>query len=254
MVGAIVRIGGQVTAHRIIRDEVLQCLYGKAAEGARNLIDFSLEDLRLMAEYGGMEAIDNTNSGGLTAGEFHATGQESLNDALRAAALMYSSMAAIDRFDEQDAEDMPQPEEVNRRFATEIREHVVIERPDLRQYFNRKAALLQDGVPVSFGFRSHVLAAHFSTLHPVRQSAGVRDARAKLWELHRLREHIHIPNACLVIGRPAETDPTLSPKQREALNMNLHEIEHEADSYKMRLFPVTSAQEGGKRILAYHAS
>ncbi len=252
MVGVIARIGEQVTAHRIIRDDVLECLYGKAANGAKNLIDFSLEDLRLLAEHGGMEAMANTVSGGLSTGDFHATGQENLNDALRTAALMYSSMAAIDSFDEAEAEDTPQPDEVNRRFATEVREYVASKQPALRQYFGRKAEILPSGAPVSFGFCSPTLAAHFSTLHPVRQSAGVRDARAKLWELHRLREYANIPDVCLIIGRPAKQDPTLSKRQQASMETNLFEIEQEADSYEMRVFPVTSAEQGGEKVLQYH--
>ena len=254
MVGAIVRIRGQVTAHRIIRDDVLECLYGKAAAGAKNLIDFTLEDLRLLAEHGGVQSASKTTSGCLFAGEFHATGQENLSEALRTVALMYSSMAAIDRFDEQESEDDPQPEEVNKRFATEVREYVVGKKPEFKQYFNRKAELLENGRPVSFGFCSATVAAHFSTLHPVRQSAGVRDARAKLWELSSLREYACIPNTCLIIGRPSENDPTLSQKQRDALKGNLDEIEMEADKKDMRIFPVTSASEGGDRIISLHAA
>ncbi|HIE55347.1 MAG TPA: hypothetical protein EYP90_09245 [Chromatiaceae bacterium] len=252
MTGVIVNSGGRVTAHRILRDDVLQCLYGKAAEGARNLIDFSLEDLRLKAEHGGMNAVEGTVSGSLIAGNVHVTGQSSINDALRTAALMYSSMAAIDRFDELEAEDMPQPDEVNRRFAMEVREYVVSQHPDLSQCFGRKTEILPAGAPVSFGFCSPTLAAHFGTLHPVHRSAGVRDARAKLWELHRLREYTDIPNACLIIGHPEKQDPTLSRQQQASLEANLAEIEREADSCDMRMFPVSSAEQGGEKILQYH--
>lgn len=252
MVGVLVRIGERVTAHRIIRNDVLQCLYGKAAEGAMNLISFSLEDLRLVAQNAGISAASNITSGGLTTGDFHATGQESVGDALRTAALMYSSMSAIDKFDEQDAEDAPQPEEVNRRFATEVREHVVAMRPDLERHFGRKAEILESGKPVAFGFCSPSLAAHFSTLHPVRQSASVRDARAKLWELYRLREYAQIRAVCLIVGRPLSDDPTLSQRQRASLEENIREIELEADSYEMRLFPVFSAEQGARKILEYH--
>lgn len=251
MVGAIVRIDGQVTAHRIIRDDILDCLYGKTAGGARNLIDFALNDLKTVAEHRGPEAIASVTSGGLSSGDFHATGQDNLGDALRTAALMYSSMVALDRLDELEAEDNPQPDEVNRQFASEVREYVTPRRPDLAPYFGRTAVLMEGGAPVKFGICSPKAVMHFGTLHPVRQAAGMRDARARLWELHRVREFAGIQTAGLVVASPRLDDVTLSIRQREAARRNLDEIEREADSYEMRFFPVISVPEAGNIVIEH---
>lgn len=92
---------------------------------------------------------------------------------------------------------------------------------------------------------------HFGALSPVRQSAGVRDARARLWELHRAREWANLSIAALVCATPRLDDPTLSPAQIESLRRNLAEIEREADSYKMRFHPVTSVVDGAEHVLQY---
>ena len=49
MVGVLHAYNGQVGAVRILRDDVLDALYGHAADGARNLIDKSLELYRTVA-------------------------------------------------------------------------------------------------------------------------------------------------------------------------------------------------------------
>src|ERR1700674_5159609 len=50
-VGAIVRIDGMVTAHQVIRNEVLDCLYGKQAPNVRAMIGNALELFRLVREH-----------------------------------------------------------------------------------------------------------------------------------------------------------------------------------------------------------
>ena len=69
---------------------------------------------------------------------------------------------------------------------------------------------------------------HFSVLHPVRQAASVRDARARLWELSRAQQTAGIGRAALLTWIPSEEDPTLGEKQREGLRSNRVEMEREA--------------------------
>ena len=155
---------------------------------------------------------------------------------------MKASGALIDVYKRQEEEfDSPQPEEVNRRFSTEIRENVTSKRPELHQWFNKGSPLITNGSVVKFGFCSPSALIHFSLLRPVTQSASVKDARAKLWELSRASDISGIKNAALITAMPNENDPTIGPKQLEQLLKYKKDIEDEADAVNMRLHAVYNA-------------
>lgn len=250
MVGVLHAYDGNVGAVRILRDDVLDALYGHAADGARKLIDKSLELYRAVAS---ASSIADTGVPllALHPGPLRSTEAGSLGELLHTAALLYSSLASMDKFDELQESDAPQQEEVNRRFATEVREIITNQRPDLQTYFGRTTPLIDGGSPVRFGFCSPRVVAHFSVLHPVRQSTSVRDARARLWEVARAMEITAISTGLLLWAVPRPDDATLGQKQQANAADNIREIEREADPHHIRLLPVHTAQEGATRLLEY---
>lgn len=247
-VGVLLSLDEEVRSIRIIRDDVLDALYGKASQGARNLIDQALEMYRAAASAASVEEL-NVSMMGLHAGPLRKTKAATVGDVVSVAALLYSSMASLDKLDEMEADDAPQPEEVNKRFSTEVRDIVSSERPDLERYFGQSGALVPGGQRVKFGFFSPTAVLHFSVLGAVRQPNAVRDARARLWELHRAREISEVATAALITAVPRSDDPTMGKKQREQLAINKHEIEREADAMNMRWLSVTSASDGAKRVI-----
>lgn len=251
MAGVVLRYGGEWSARRLLRDDVLDCLFGKAAADPRRLLDEALACCLAIAREGGVEAIAGLDQAvmGLHPGVFRTTEAASVGEAIRQAVLLHASMAQLDGLDEIEESDTPAPEEVNKRFSTEVREAVVAVRPELGRYFGQYARLVADGRPVRFGYLSDSAVLHFSVLHPVRQPASVRDARARLWELSRAREMAGLHRAALVTWVPTEDDPTVGARQREALRQNKVEIEREADSVKMRLHAVASIDEARVRVL-----
>jgi hypothetical protein len=251
MVGALVEWDGRVSGHRFIRDEVLDCLYGKASKGIKALIETGLQSLSSLGADAVLTGKSAPNLFGLEPGPLRHTHAKNLADALRTAALLYSSLTNLDKLDDMEEVDAPSQEEGNRRFTTDVRDRVLSLRPDLGQYFGRTAVLIEGGEHTRFGFVSPRAILHFGVLSPVRQPTGLRDARARLWELYRAQEISGIELAGLIFGTPSEDDPTLSPRQIDAMRRNLKEIEQEADTYKMKFFPVTTAQAGAETLIAY---
>lgn len=251
MAGVVLRFNGEWAAHRMLRDDVLENLYGKAAANPRRLIDealnLCLSVVRAAGEEG-FEALRNPVMG-LYPGNLRTTDALSVGDALRQAVLLHASLAQLDGWDELEESDTPAPEEVNKRFATEVRDAVSNARPDLARNFNRPAVLFEGGIPVRFGYLSDRAVLHFSVIHPVRQAASVRDARARLWELSRAKAVSGIQRAALITAVPRDDEITLGEKQRLALRANRIEIEREADAVEMRVFPVTSVAEATERVL-----
>ncbi|MDC7714414.1 hypothetical protein PQU96_09770 [Vogesella sp. LYT5W] len=242
---AIISMNGESTGHILIRDDVLNAMYGEAAGKLKTLFSAAIETyLQLIP----LAAVELPPLMGLAPGRTIETDVMDRNEALRISALMYSSLANLDALD-SDSEDLSSNQaEGNKRFATQVREQVVARYPELDTYFNRTAILLNGGEPVRFGFSSPKAILHFGMLHPVRQPSSVRDARAKLWELARAKDISGVTLAGLIMAVPPDTDPTLGDKQRTALKRNLDEIEREADSVSMRLWPASSTATAADKL------
>lgn len=251
MVGVIHQYLGQFEGKRIIRDDVLDCLYGQhASDGARRLIETSLSMMAAAANAAGLGVV-TTPIMGLYPGEIRATEASNIGELLRTAALLYSSLASLDKLDELEESDVAAPEEVSKRFSTEVRDIVLHKHPELADGFGRGGLLIDGGQAVKFGYFSPKLIAHFGVLHPVRQGSCVRDARARLWEIARAMDITSITTGALIWAVPRLDDATLSPRQLEQIQANTQEIEREADPHHIRLLPVHTAEEGAARLLEH---
>lgn len=249
MVGVLHSYAGEFRAVRIIRDDVLDCLFGKASGGLRRLIDQSLAMYQVAAQAAQSVEPLGVAIAGLYSGPLRATAATSAAELLQTACLLYSSLGNLDKLDEAEDSDSPQQEEVNRRFGSEVKEVVSQQRPDLLSAFGRTAELILGGQQVKFGFCSSKAILHFTVLHPVRQSASMRDARARLFELQRAREMSGIGCTALIAAVPRDDDATLGTRQREQLRKNRLEIEHEADAVNMLWYAVNNAVEGAARLI-----
>jgi hypothetical protein len=249
MVGVVHAYADEVRAVRTIRDDVLECLFGKSAPGLRRLIDHSLSLYQVAGA--AVRSIESLNGSfaGVYAGPLRATEASSAIEILQTACLLYSSLGNLDKLDDAEESDAPQQDEVNKRFGSEVKIEVVKNRPDLAVGFGRGGTLIDGGQKVKFGFFSPTTVVHFTVLHPVRQSASVRDARARIFELHRAREMAQIARAALIAAVPRDDDATLGSRQRETLRANRKEIEAEADSMNLRWYAVETAIEGADRLI-----
>lgn len=249
MVGVLHCWQNEIGATRVIRDDVLDCLFGKSASGIKRLIDHALATYKAAAEATKDVTVLDMPLLGLHPGPMRETEAHSVGEVLQTAALLYSSLGNLDKLDEAEDTDVPQSDDVNRRFGTEVRDVVLRTRPDLHKHFNVTGKLVPGGQPVRFGFLSPKAALHFTVLHPVRQNPSVRDARAKIFELQRVREVAGIPHAALIAAVPRSDDVTLGSKQREQLRINREEIEQEADAVNLRWHAVHTAVEGAEKLL-----
>ncbi|HGM7334476.1 TPA: hypothetical protein ACKQCJ_000781 [Stenotrophomonas maltophilia] len=250
MVGVLYSYEGTSGATRFIRDESLDGMFGAQATGARRLIDQALATYSAIAQQrnGDIRASDGRHMG-LVPGPLRETAARTLNDLLRTAALLYSSMASLSKLEDMDQADTPLPEEVNRRFSTEVRDLVLAQRPEYAEFFGRSTPLVTGGHRVKFGFASPKALLHFCVVHPLRINASIRDARARLFELQRAREVVGISQAALIGATSRNDDVTLGDKQRSAVASAREEIEAEAGAADLLFHAVTSAAEGAEKVL-----
>lgn len=249
MVAVLHGFNRHFSARRVIRDTVLTELFGKYSTGVGRLIDHSLAIYTATANAGGTLDGLGVSIGGLHAGDLRETQAYTEQDIIRTACLLYSSMAQMDLVDEEDDSDAPQQSESNKRFGTEVKEAISVLRPTLETYFGRQASLSSGGRPVKFGFMSSTAIAHFTVLHPIRHSASIKDARARLWELKCASDLSGITNAVLIAAVPYENDATLGAAQRSKIKESREEIEREADNASLRWYGVHSAEEAAHKLI-----
>lgn len=252
--GIVYRYGDVWQARRILPDDMLACLYGKAATGARKLIDTGLS--MFLAAACAAQSLDTLGVTlfGLTAGPLRATGANSEAELLRTAAVLYSSLANLDKIDALDESDAPTQEESVRRFATDVREQTLSSRPDLAGYFGRTAPIIQGGEAVRFGYASTRLIAHFNVLNPMRAGASLRDSRARMFELDKGRALAQLRTAALIAGTPPDDDPLLGNRQIVRLREMREELAHEAAASDIELVTVATAADGAARLLALESA
>lgn len=246
MAGAIVDFENEISAHRLIKNDILKTLYGSSAINLERLLDTAFKMQQEMAQAVGLENLPEVM--GLQKGEVHRSTANSRFEALRHAVLLYSSMCNMDLLDDASDEDKPVVSDANRRFFTEVRDQTVTNRPHYSGYFNRQSPLFEGGEPVKFGFISEKAIVHFSVLHSVRQQQSVSSARAKLWELSGARDYIGT-SAALIMAVPRFDDATLGETQTKSARKNIGEIEQEADKAKMRLYCVNTSYEGSNQLI-----
>jgi hypothetical protein len=248
MAGVIVDYENSMTAHRILRDDVLEAMYGKASGSPKNLIDTGLRFALKMAEISGLDSVKDAVLG-LHPGNIRTTEAKDRSEAVRIAALMFSSLSNLDLIDDIDADDAPTQEETNRRLSTAVRQIVVAERPDLDKYFNRNAKLVDRGEIVKIGFLSERSAIHYGVLHPMRQPSSVKDARAKIFELFKVHEYVGLPQSTLILAVPRQDEPSLGNKQLLNIIRNTEELVREAQSVGVDVRQVNTAEEAARETM-----
>lgn len=246
MVGVIIESSGETTAHRLIRSDVLESLYGSNVKQIEHFLDTALSTLCEIAKLSGQKHMPEIM--GIFPGKTQTSQAQSRTEAIRHAIMLYSSLCNPYYSEQDEEEESILVTVANKRFSTDIRSKVIQSHPILKEFFNKRSPMHENGNPVRFGFISPQIILHFAVLHPTRQSQSVSNARAKLWELSGARDYIQ-STAAMILSVPEPNDPTIEPSQQEAALRNRAEIEKEADDRKMRIYHVHSPQAGAEQLI-----
>ena len=249
-VGTLVEYQNKFSCKVLIRGDVLRCMYGSAADGIMNMITTVVDSLQVVAvEYGWEEAMAAIPMQNFTCSNEESTFATSIDDLLRQVVLAHCSLSVLaDDGGPETEEPSTTEREVNQKWITQIRESVQLLRPHFSLYFNRDAVLVDDGIPVRFGLLAPRFVAHFGLLRPTAQSAGMKDARAKMFELMLARERNNQLSTGLIFGVP-QSDYMLSDRQHTHLIANLRELDYEAASKKIALRTVQSVAAAASSLV-----
>lgn len=250
-IGCLTDWDGVVHSHRFIRQDLLTAMYGAQAERAGQLIDKALRNSLFLAKARGIDS-DASPIGTIAFGEPNVLHANSEGEVVRAALLMASSLGTLSEPASLQAEDVAADgTQVNRQFITRVRDEVATVRPDLIGYFNRETTLKSKNSTVKFGFLSDRLVAHLGLLQVSRLAHYVRNARGLMAEVN-LAHHARggAGAACLILGIPPLSSPTLTIKERSSLEAASEELRLECEEYDVEYAAAESDIESAKKLIS----
>lgn len=235
-VGFLTHWAGRAKAELTVRPDLLVTLFGGAGAKAQVLLERAFKLMQVQAD--AVSSIGDVRMpiSGLYMGGLETSHVNSYTELLQIAKLMSSSLSTLA---EPDAE-LPDSIEVRgeqalpaRQFATRVRDLVLARNSNLAGYFNKEAYLLGKRRLTRFGFLSNGLAAHFGLLQPTNVRNSARMARGLIAELS-IAQRASGRGALLVLGFPALESPTLTDKERSAIEDYTEELGLEAHEFNVR--------------------
>jgi hypothetical protein len=235
-VGFLTHWAGRAKAELTVRPDLLVTLFGGAGAKAQALLERAFKLMQAQAD--AVSSIGDVRMpiSGLYMGGLETSHVNSYTELLQIAKLMSSSLSTLA---EPDAE-LPDSIEVRgeqalpaRQFATRVRDLVLARNSNLAGYFNKEAYLLGKRRLTKFGFLSDGLAAHFGLLQPTNVRNSARMARGLIAELS-IAQRASGRGALLVLGFPSLESPTLTDKERSAIEDYTEELGLEAHEFNVR--------------------
>lgn len=230
----------------------LKCLFGEARTHVKAMIDFALDDLRAQLQSGTLlEAITPALEGVFLGPPSPAASQRGRLGVFRQAVYRSTALAAMDGLEQEPNEETAQ--EQLGSLETRIRLLVTGRKPALERFFNVKMPLFPDGEPIRYGFLRPGRAAQFELLRPDGLGYSRRAARAKLYELAKLRLVEPSYQAAMILATPRDEDLLYSDQQLANAKRSLRELTREAQSDAIALFPAHSDTEAAESLIRFAA-
>lgn len=235
-VGFLTSWNEQTRAVVTLRPDLLATLFGAAGQKVQMLLE---RGFRMMnAQLGSGRALTEVTPpmSGLFFGAAEVCHANAYTELLQIAKLMSSSLSTLAEPDNPDAADevdeRPEQAQPARQFVTRVRDLAVKRDVRVASCFNKDVALKSSRRLTRFGFMSDSLVAHFGLLQPSNIRNSVRMTRGLITEL-TLAERASGRHSLLILGFPALGSPTLSDKERQAIEDYKEELDMEAQEFNV---------------------
>jgi len=232
--------------------ERLNCIYGRENEALLFAARAALDSMQRVLASSGPDGLGIWSSPfeGVFKGAVRAGAGNSLEEIARSALSLSSSL--VEKPVDTEELDEPLAASSEARLEKLIKERVIAMRPGLEQAFGRSFRAHPNGRAAKVGFVGNRIAANFSLLVPPYISRQVKDAKAKLWDLAQVQEHLHVSEFNLsetinrfelFIHRIRDDDPQYGERQILQVQEAVNELEVEADKKQIRCRGMRSADE-----------
>lgn len=243
-IGAISEDGKINDVQQVIRQDVLECMYGKQAKGIQNFIEIVVEDLRESIREGKSFSDWTPPLNGIFKGPERKEAADRWEDIFKHASLLHSSLSEyIQKTVDERIEKWP----------LRIKRILEKEKPDLAKYINTKVQITQNGLPLQIGFIYNKYAANFGFLGglPSQVSGSMSFIRSKLWELSQIKQGtlLFAPDEIELILGESHSQQDLTSRQSKRIKDAVEEIEFEAKRVEIKITKVKDENEAVSRIL-----
>jgi hypothetical protein len=235
-VGFLTSWNEQTRAVVTLRPDLLTTLFGAAGQKVQVLLE---RGFRMMnAQLGSGRTLTEVTPpmSGLFFGAAEVCHANAYSELLQIAKLMSSSLSTLAEPDNPDSadevDDRPEQAQPARQFVTRVRDLAVKRDVRVANCFNKDVALKSSRRLTRFGFMSDSLVAHFGLLQPSNIRNSVRMTRGLITEL-TLAERASGRHSLLILGFPSLESPTLSDKERQAVEDYKEELDMEAQEFKV---------------------
>lgn len=243
----LVKDDGGADVRMVVRDDILNALFGQHANHITQMIELAMESLRDFAAEHDPADWAPPLTGFWLSERRHGASAGERDGIYRQAIRLSATFAQLDYAPQEDDE---QPAlEAARTFIGRVRDLVRERRSDLDPYFQKQARIITNGSLVQFGFLMPRRAAHFEVLRPSTLSTSVRFARGKLYELKKARALVPLERAALIVGIPHRDDLGFSPRQHAAIARELSELQAEAREDDTDVLQSVSAEEAAYHVM-----
>lgn len=239
-----------VQIHSVLRPAAMRALYGKKSAGVRGFSELVVDSLRTHLSGGHSPNSWQPPISGIYMGKWRDSVSFGIDGILSQAVQQVSSLSWKDlaATTQQDL-GASTSDTVRRRLVDQVRDVVVSKRMELARYFDQDAKLVDDGVPVRFGFLCENVVAHFGLLRPTDLGRSYKDARGRLWELQKANRRAEFKHASLILQLPSSDDLYFDEKQLELAQSALHELRTECEDEKVEVLEVHTPPEAADQLL-----
>ena len=245
---------GEVQVMPTLNQEKLRCAFGESGVSILDAATICLDEFSdYLKDFSSLEGWE-APLGGVSLGHARKAAGNSLHEILSMASQLTASFSSL----QLASESLTSVEQLGRedRWPKQIKEAVTLVAPDLEVNFNKNYNLVPGGAQTKYDYWGEKYIANFGRI--MAPHSSLKDGRAKLWNLARLREAYPFPSNNnkyeLLLWRPPENSPAHTEKSMKQVNETILELTEEAKKEELGTFVVLGAQEASQRIILMEAA
>ncbi|MDX8384163.1 MAG: hypothetical protein R8M45_08780 [Ghiorsea sp.] len=251
-------ISPEVVIHKTMRQETVEAMLGSRAASFLGMIDLCAKSLAIhLKDEQSFETWQPPTSG-FHKGKAFEEFSDNSTDTLRVASQFYASMGFLPSIADFEEEPVKAKRD---RWLDLVEKELEKQAPSLLDYTRQKFRVSNKARETAIDYIGRRYAANLGKLDPGQQfTAGIRAAKAKMWDMEALRESRgsllsdRVSSFELILWRPDFNSPAYSERQINSLKEALHELEEEGDKRELRVYQAETSDLAAKRIILQEAA
>ena len=238
----------------VLREGILDCLYGDKAPNVQSFIDWAVDSLNEHLEKQRTFEGWRPPFEGIIPGILREAIGDDIENIVRQGIMTCASLSELpveNGLEEIDIEESPQ----SRSWSLGIRNLVAASNASLVEFFDVKTQLTTSKRKTQFNFLHKKYTSNFTVINAAVSSNDVDKAKAKLFDLENHKKgNQHNPielsdNYELIIRVPLESEIQLTKNRKESINDTLYMLHEFANRENISIFEAHSQQQVARQIL-----